>query len=412
MVEMVVNLPKLHPAQREVVDNGARFRVVCCGRRWGKTTLAADELINRMLDGQQVAYLAPTYKMLAHVWRTIKTVTNVSAGAMALVSYKNETLHRLELITGGAMDCWSLDSGDTIRGQSYDFVVVDEAAFMPDLVRFWDDVMRPLLADRRGGAMFCSTPKGFNGFYTLWARGGVNDGWMSWQYPTATNPLMDADELRQIEDTATRQTWEQEYLAEFLADAGGVFRGVKNVAKNTAKAPYEGHFVVGVDWGKSNDFTAISVMDEDTGEEVYLDRFNMISWELQRGRLVAICDQWKPRLVLAEANSIGEVNIEALKSEGLPVQGFMTTSASKAPLIDGLALAIERERIRLIDDQHASAELMAYTMERMAGGGWRYGAPQGAHDDTVIARALAWRACEMRPNMLEIQHDNPFIRRR
>jgi len=412
MPEMVVVLPTLHRGQAPVVANGARFKVVCCGRRWGKTTLATDELVNRMLDGGQVAYLAPTYKMLAHVWREIKAVTGVRGGGAALVSYKNETLHRLELVTGGAMDCWSLDSGDTIRGQSYDFVVVDEAAFMPDLVTFWDNVMRPLLADRKGGAMFCSTPKGFNGFYSLWARGGVVDGWASWQYPTVTNPLMDVDELMEIEATATTQTWQQEYLAEFVADAGGVFRGVKNVTTSTPQSPYTGTFVVGVDWGKSNDFTAISVMDEETGIEVYFDRFNMISWELQRGRLKAICDQWKPRLILAEANSIGEPNIEALAGEGLPIEGFMTTASSKAPLIDGLALAIERGAIGLIDDQQATAELMAYTMERMAGGGWRYGAPQGAHDDSVIARALAWRACGMRPNTMEIQRENLITRRR
>lgn len=408
MPEIVVKLPKLHDAQQTVIDSVARFRVVCCGRRWGKTTLAVDELVNRMLDGEQVVYLAPTYKMLAHVWRGIKQVVGVGG----LVSYKNETLHRIELITKGSLDCWSLDSGDSIRGQSYHFAVVDEAAFMPDLVTFWDTVMRPLLADKKGGAMFCSTPKGFNGFYALWSRGGVADNWASWQYPTESSPIIDAEELRDVRDNMTAMAWSQEFLAEFVADAGGVFRGVKNVANLTAKAPYQGRFVVGVDWGKSNDFTAISVIDEDTGQEVYFDRFNMISWELQRGRLRAVCDLWNPRLVLAEANSIGEPNIEALKNDGLPIEGFMTTSASKAPLIDGLALAIERAQIGLIDDQQATAELMAYTMERMAGGGWRYGAPQGAHDDSVIARALAWRACGMRPATMEMQSENPFIRRR
>jgi hypothetical protein len=167
-----------------------------------------------------------------------------------------------------------------------------------------------------------------------------------------------------------------------------------------------------VDWGKSNDYTAISVMDAGTGREVDFDRFNQISWELQRARLSALVDKWKPRLVVAEANSIGEPNIEALAGEGMPIEGFMTTSASKSPLIDGLALAVERKHITLIDEPIATSELMAYTMERMAGGGWRYGAPQGAHDDTVIARALAWRAVGMRPNTMERVAENPFIRRR
>lgn len=411
--ELTITLPTLHKTQRAVARSSARFDVVCCGRRWGKTTLAVDELVNRMLDGYEVVYLAPTYKMLAHVWRRIKSVVAVkSSGGVDLVKYKNETLHRIELITGGALDCWSLDNGERIRGQAYDFAVVDEAAQMPDLMAFWDEVLRPLLADRRGGAMFCSTPKGFNGFYNLYMRGLDTDGWASWHYPTKSNPRMSAEELDEIRVSVPSKTWAQEYLAEFVDDAGGVFRGVRDVATGKRAEPYEGDFVVGVDWGKSNDWTAISVIDARTGREVDFDRFNQISWELQRGRLSALVAKWNPRLVLAEANSIGEPNIEALASEGMPIEGFMTTSASKSPLIDGLALAIERKEITLIDDAIATSELMAYSMERMAGGGWRYSAPQGAHDDTVIARALAWRACLMRPSVMEMQADNPFTKRR
>ncbi len=93
-------------------------------------------------------------------------------------------------------------------------------------------------------------------------------------------------------------------------------------------------------------------------------------------------------MILAEENSIGSVNIEALQAEGLPVRGFMTTSKSKAPLIDGLALAMEKEEIVLLNDPVLKHELMAYEMKRNSMG-WSYGAPSGSHDDTVIATALS-----------------------
>ncbi len=411
--EVTVTLPKLHPKQIEIVKSSKRFNVLDCGRRFGKTSLAVDRMVRRLLQGQRVAYCAPIYEMCAHVWGIMKNKLMLSDGmGRKLVIHKHETRLQMILANGAVFDCWSMEADSSMLGLHYDYMVIDEAAKIPQLLYKWEKTMRALLVDTKGHALFLSTPWGFNDFYTLWSYGmnGEKD-WASWQMPSHFNPHLDPEELVDIERTISPTRWRQEYLAEFVDDAGGVFRGVRDVATGKRAEPYTGDFVVGVDWGKSNDWTVISVMDS-AGREVDFDRFNQISWELQRGRLKAMVDKWKPRLVLAEANSIGEPNIEALGGEGLPIEGFMTTSASKAPLIDGLALAIERKHITLIDEPIATAELMAYTMERMAGGGWRYGAPQGAHDDSVIARALAWRACGMSPKMLEIHAENPFIRRR
>lgn len=413
--EIILTLPTLHAPQSVVSSSSARFKVLCCGRRFGKTTLAIDEIIGYMLDGKQCAYFAPTYKMLNHVWRKIKRLTNVrSVGGHNLVRDKNETLHRLELITGGALDCWSLQHGDSVRGQAYDFVVIDEARFIPYLMDLWLEDLSPLLTETIGGALICSTPNGYNDFHTFFSYGidGV-EGWESFHFPTSTNPRISAVELARIENSVPMRVWQQEYLAQFVSETGGVFRGVADVTTQARiESAYTSDFVIGVDWGKSKDYTVISVIDRNTGIEVDFDRFNQISWELQRGRLVSMVEKWKPSIILAEKNSIGEPNIEALEKEGLPVQGFNTTSASKTPLIDGLALAIERREIALIADKIATAELMAYAFEQMRGGGWRYSAPAGMHDDSVIARALAWRACTMTIPTIDINPINPLTRRR
>jgi hypothetical protein len=106
------------------------------------------------------------------------------------------------------------------------------------------------------------------------------------------------------------------------------------------------------------------------------------------GRLASLYEQFKPRVILAEENSVGSVNIEALRAEGLPVQGFVTTHKSKAPLIEGLSLAMEKEEVVLLDDDTLKHELMSYEMTRNAYG-WSYSAPPGGHDDTVVATALS-----------------------
>jgi hypothetical protein len=152
------------------------------------------------------------------------------------------------------------------------------------------------------------------------------------------------------------------------------------------------HYVAGVDWGRDHDYTVIVIIDVNTQAIVAMDRFNQIGWSLQRGRLKAIVERWRPDVIWAERNSIGEPNIEALQQEGLPVRAFQTTARSKAPLIESLALAIERGHIGLLDDPVLLGELASYSIERLSGGGYRYGAPSGSHDDTVMATALAWYA--------------------
>ncbi|MCD4684645.1 MAG: hypothetical protein K8S97_01745, partial [Anaerolineae bacterium] len=281
---------------------------------------------------------------------------------------------------------------NALRGSGLDLAVLDEAAYMHADV--WQAAIRPALADRRGEAMFLSTPNGRNWFWALYMRGQQpqQSDWASWRLPTRANPLIEAAEIEAARHLLPERLYRQEYEAEFLDDAGGVFRSVEAAATvEPGGSPRPGARVVfGVDWGRDNDYTCIAVLDADTGEIVALDRFNEIGWALQRGRLTALAQRWQPDAIWAEANSIGGPNIEALQTEGLPVMAFYTTAASKGPLIESLALAIERRDIKLLRDPVLIEELQAYTMERLPSGRFRYSAPPGGHDDSVIATALAW----------------------
>ena len=127
---------------------------------------------------------------------------------------------------------------------------------------------------------------------------------------------------------------------------------------------------------------------------VALDRFNQVGWDLQRDRLMRIVEKWRPQVIWAEANSIGEPNIDALIRQGLPIRRFYTSAKTKAPLIEALALAIEQNDITLLDHPVLLGELADYSLERLPSGAYRYGAPQGGHDDTVIAAALAWHGTQ------------------
>ena len=130
---------------------------------------------------------------------------------------------------------------------------------------------------------------------------------------------------------------------------------------------------------------------------VDMDRSNKVDYVVQRGRLQALYDRWHPIKIIAEQNSIGQPIIEQLQRDGLPVQPFTTTNASKAAIIEGLALAFEQSNIQILDDAVLLGELAAFAAEQLPGGALRYSAPGGRHDDTVISLALAWSAIETEP---------------
>ena len=126
----------------------------------------------------------------------------------------------------------------------------------------------------------------------------------------------------------------------------------------------------------------------------------------QRTRLHALYRHWKPTVIMAEYNSMGGPLVEQLQRDGLPVQAFTTTNATKRLLIDGLSLGFENREITILNDPITIGELQAYEMETLASGMIRFGAPEGVHDDCVMALGLAWYAANH--GLMETIEENPF----
>jgi hypothetical protein len=387
-----------HPAQQQILDEASRFNVVALGRRAGKSTLAQHLLADISLHGMPAGYFAPTYKLLAEFWREVRAVLE------PVTRIKSEQDHRLELITGGTLECWSMDDPNPARGRKYGLIVVDEAAMVHDLLEIWQLALRPTLTDLAGGAWFMSTPRGLNDFWSLYQQGQdpLQHDWSSWQMPTSVNPFISTDELVSAQHELPERAWAQEYRAEFLQlEGGGVFRGVSAVSRLQPVPPERGHqYVIGVDWGRTNDFTAISILDSTTYEQVVLDRFSEIDYELQTERLHRWATAYKPVLIVAEQNSMGRPLVERLQTgyarlleeprPALPVWAWDATNASKAALVQSLGLAIERGDLSLLHDPVQEAELLGYEASVLPSGMIRYGAPPGQHDDTVISLGLAY----------------------
>ena len=373
--------------------NPARFKVLDCGRRWGKTRLGVMECMGIAAIGGRAWWVAPSYKMSEVGWRPLRRL----AGQIPNAEIRKVDRQVL-LPTGGEVSVRSADNPDSLRGEGLDFVVLDECAFMQEMA--WNEALRPALADRQGSALFISTPKGRNWFWRMWQLGQAGgDEWHSWTFTSYDNPHIQDSEIDAAKALLPDRVFRQEFMAEFIDDAGGVFRGVMNAATATEQSGrITGHdYVIGVDWGKHNDFTVLAVVDMQTNELCYLDRFNQIDYAVQTSRLKALASRFQPVTITAESNAMGEPIIEQLQRDGLPVQAFKTTNATKTAVIDALAMAFEQGAIRILNDPVLVGELQAYEMERLPSGMLRYSAPEGMHDDTVIALALAWSGVSNTP---------------
>jgi hypothetical protein len=284
----------------------------------------------------------------------------------------------------------SADNPDALRGEGLNFVVIDECAFVKEDA--WLEALRPALADRKGGALFISTPKGHNWFWNLW-HGADGSDWKAWRFTSYDNPFIDNAEIDAARSQLPERTFSQEFLAEFIDDAGGVFRGVMACATAKGESGRRGDtvYIAGLDWALSYDFTVLSIINANTRELVYLDRYNGVDYSMQRQRIKAVCDRFGVAGIIAESNAMGKPNNDELRRMGLPVRDFVTTNATKADAIESLAAAFEQGNIRILDDPTLIAELQAYEVDRLPSGMVRYSAPAGTHDDMVMSLALCWQ---------------------
>lgn len=212
-IELLLNEP--HPGQLLILEKRKRFNTICCGRRWGKTTmcqellLCPDDPTNGALNGYPVAYYAPTNAMLMEVWREMLSIIG------PVIEKKSETQKRIQLYGGGVIDFWSLDDIDTSRGRKYKRALVDEAAKVKRLKEAWKKTIRPTLTDYKGDAFFLSTPRGKNNDFYEFSK---YDGWGFWQMPTVSNPHIDPAEVEEARLQLDPLSFAQEYLASFVTE--------------------------------------------------------------------------------------------------------------------------------------------------------------------------------------------------
>jgi len=369
---MRIELPSPHINQKKILECDRRFIVVMCGRRFGKSELSQIMGIKEALNGGQVAYITPTYKLAKAFFERLT----------AAIPFKNNISNlKIYCPNNGSIEFYTGERLDNLRGRKFHLVIIDEAAFIPDLESGWQNSIRPTLTDYQGRAVFLSTPRGKNFFYSMFMKQGEND-WQSFKFSTYDNPYINTREIDEARLQLPEVVFEQEYLANPSENSANPFG---NAFIQRCIKPISAQQIVayGIDLAKSVDFTVIIGLDNG-GNVAYFDRFQM-DWHNTKANIKRL----PIAPILADSTGVGDPILEDLIREGINIEGLKFTSQSKQQLMEGLSQAIQQGKIGypegvIVDE----LDVFEYQFTSY---GVRYSAPSGFHDDCVMALALAWQ---------------------
>ncbi len=211
------------PLQAEIHRRLQRFSVLVCHRRFGKTVLCVNELIDRALRATvtrpRYAYIAPFYRQAKQVaWDYLKAYT-----APVPERTLNETELRIDLPNGARIQLHGADNPDALRGIYLDGAVLDEYAQMSPTL--WGEVIRPALADRSGWAIFIGTPKGHNAFWRRFEEARADPAWYAGLFRASQTGVLAPAELAAARRDMSPEEYAQEFECSFEAAIRGAYYG-------------------------------------------------------------------------------------------------------------------------------------------------------------------------------------------
>jgi len=386
--------------QRTVLESNVRFRVVAAGRRSGKTLMAAVETVRQALNGGQEwrgYWVGAEHRHADTAFRTID-----SALPDRLVASRKQSPPRsIELAPGPTIE-FHTAGGGALVSIGLNWAVCDEAGKPEFPERSWTQELRPALSDREGAAMFISTPDGRNWFQRRYQRGQAGDDypeWASWQWSTHRNPHVPDDEIDAARRNLPDRVFRQEYLAEFVDESGGVF---DELDRRLFTADYElddaggvEPFAHGWDLARHEDYLAGIVIDAE-GRIVDFHRSQGDSWPAIQQTIESAATEY-PGLVAVDASRDNKVVADLAESIGHNrVEPVKFSPKRKRELIEDLTATIEAGELTAPEIPQLRHELSIFEYDVTPSGSVRYHAPEGFHDDTVDALAMA---ASLRPQL-------------
>lgn len=265
---------KLNKWQIEVANDAHRFKVICAGRRSGKSVLARLLLLKWSLEKIGTYYLvSPTYRQAKSIhWTELRKEV-----PKEWILKSNETELSITLKNGSIIELKGAENPDALRGIKLRGLVIDEIASIRNWEWLWQEVLRPTLTDYEAPAIFISTPKGYNHFYDLYQNGQQSEGdYKSWRFTSYDNPYIPKEEIDNAKKELTEDTFAQEYLADFRKFTGLVYKEFQREVHviNPFEIPDEWSIFRGMDFGSTNPTAVLWIaVDGDSNSYIIAEHY-------------------------------------------------------------------------------------------------------------------------------------------
>ena len=310
---------KPHKYQKEIQDSLKRFSVLVCHRRFGKTFLAINTLVDAAIrtkrENLRFGYVAPYQKQAKQVaWDYLKRFTLNIPGTEA-----NESESAIDFTNGARIRLYGSDNGESMRGLYFDGVVMDEVADMrPET---WREIIRPALTDvhHKGWCLFIGTPKGLNQFYDLYQYAQKDPEWYAGMYRVDETDILEEDEVQMARNTMAENQYRREFLCDFSASMDNALITIDKVTDAAAKKMTDNDVVgsariLGVDVARYG--SDRSVIQKRQGLVAYEPKiFNDIDNMTLAGMVAQEVNEWQPDAVFIDSGR-GEGVIDRLRQLG------------------------------------------------------------------------------------------------
>lgn len=392
-----VDLYKPHPKQLEIhqaLETDIKYCIVSIGRQFGKSTLGENQAIRWGLENKSwtIGWISPIYKQAKKVFKDIEK----ALAGCGFVKNINKGDLIIEFDSGSTIQFYSADAYDSIRGETFDALICDEFAFFKP--EAWNEVLKATVLVRGKKVLILSTPRGKNQFYQLYNLAEHNKNYVSFRGTSYDNPFIDPEEIKEAERNLPEHVFKQEYLAEFLDNGSSVFRNINECitqqpsnTKAGTSGITSGNLFFGVDLGRSDDYTVLTICDKDNNE-VYCDRWRHMEWSTIINNIVTQLNKFKPSGYV-ESNGAQDAIFEQIRNKvnynKNSIQPFVTTSKNKQSIIEDLIVQFEQKDIGILGLDFQINELEVFTYEyNLKTRQIKYSAPTGLHDDYVMSRAI------------------------
>lgn len=384
------------------IDESAATRfVIRTPRQWGKTTFALNQILLDLIENPNEVgfWVSPYYSQAKAAMKEL--LSAYPDNRHVFIKSITESNPQISFVNGSTLFFKSAENYDSLRGSSINRLVCDEYAYFRDDV--FDDILEPALQVDGKRVLFLSTPRGKNDFWRRYRMGDPTALEYNPDYLSLYSTIEETGDPNRIEAaqkaraSVTERTWRQEYLAEFIDGGGQVFTDFE-VASGNFFARGARHFA-GVDIGKNDDRTAVSVLNE-RGELVYFHRFELkeqATTDAIITRLTSILGDFANLIAVIETNYESAVWEGVHKNLGRGIRPIRVTAANKSDLVNHLALALERRDVKVTANAtELVTELQNYECEYLKSSrSYRYAAPNGKKDDSVMSLVHAKEALRL-----------------